>query len=103
MSWKDKDWDYLRFYNNERTTLEAAAERFFQCPKDKSDYLDGGLVQIKYDRKELVVYRFGRDIWPPNEYDKTMLQFIANEYDVCIRYNWLSSYRVFDIKTIIEE
>ena len=103
MSWKDKDWDFLRFYNNERSILEAAAERFFQCPKDKSVYLDGTFMQVKYDREELVIYRFDKDIWPPNEYDKRMLQYIANKYDVCIKYTWLSSYKMFDLKPTPEE
>lgn len=98
MSWKDKDWDYLRFYNNERATLEEAAASFFKCNKNESAYLDGGIVHLNYDEEELVAYRLDKDIWQPNEYDKRMLQTIADYYNVCIRYNWLSSYCIFDIK-----
>ena len=98
MSWKDKDWDYLTFYNNDRITLEKAAADFLQCKKYSSAYLDGTKIRFTYKDGELEGYRYDTNIYPPNDYDKNMLQSIANYYNVCISYTWLSSYRIFDIK-----
>ena len=100
MSWKDKDWDFLRFYNNDKATLEAAAKHYFS-DKDSEYYQCS--EPLKYDGKELVIFRLDKDIYQPNEYDKKLLQFIADKYDVCISYTWLCSYHKFDITPRIEE
>lgn len=106
MSWKDKDWDFLRFYNNDRDTLEEAVKHYFKFNKSKSAYLNSTIFpHIEYDsiHKEITIYRCGKDIEPPNEYDEKKLQYLADCYDVCVKYTWLSSYRIFDIKPTIEE
>lgn len=120
MSWKDKDWDFLTFYGNDRITLEKAAADFllcnknnsayfdgsnvrFICNKNNSAYLDGSNVRFIFKDGELKAYRSSKDICPPNDYDKNMLQSIANYHNVCVCYTWLSSYRMFDLKPIPEE
>lgn len=106
MSWKDKDWDFLCFYNNDRDTLEEAVKHYFKFNKSKSAYLNSTIFpHIEYDsiHKEITIYRRGKDIEPPNEYDEKKLQYLADCYDVCVKYTWLSSYRIFDIKPTIEE
>lgn len=103
MSWKDKDWDFLTFYNNDRTTLEKAAADFLLCNKSSSAYLDGSSILFTFKDGELTAYRSDKDIFPPNDYDKNMLQSIANCYNVCISYTWLCSNCMFDLKPIPEE
>ena len=103
MSWKDKDWDFLTFYGNDRITLEKAAADFLLCNKNNSAYLDGSNVRFIFKDGELNAYRSSKDICPPNDYDKNMLQSIANYHNVCVCYTWLSSYRMFDLKPIPEE
>ena len=96
MSWKDKDWDDLTFYNNDINTLKKAAKDFFSYD------LYVGCRETEYEfYNKLVFDRRDRNIHPLDEEDNIndILQSIANKYNVCIKYTFLSTCYI-DIKPI---
>lgn len=96
MSWKDKDWDDLTFYNNDINTLKKAVKDFL------SYGLYGRFSEIEYEYyKKIVLSRYDKNIFPLDEKDNIndILQSIANKYNVYIEYTFLSTCYI-DIKPI---